>query len=159
MAMNYFVDIDQIAERDCVIHAAPMSHGSGMYILPHVIAGTLQVIPENQHFDTEEIFQLGNHFPGGSFFGAPTMVNRLVNSGRRSGPSAFKTMVYGGGPMHVADCKRALEFFGPRLVQVYGQGESPMTITAPQSPIISPMVLARATAGWARQALRNVLSR
>ena len=31
--------------------------------------------------------------------------------------------------MYVADCLRALECFGPRLVQIYGQGEAPMTIT------------------------------
>lgn len=29
----------------------------------------------------------------------------------------------------MADCRRALERLGPRLVQIYGQGESPMTIT------------------------------
>jgi long-chain acyl-CoA synthetase len=29
----------------------------------------------------------------------------------------------------VADCLRALERFGPRLTQIYGQGEAPMTIT------------------------------
>ena len=34
-----------------------------------------------------------------------------------------------GGPMYVADSLRALEVLGPRLVQIYGQGESPMTIT------------------------------
>ena len=31
--------------------------------------------------------------------------------------------------MYVADLKRALELFGPKLYQLYGQGESPMTIT------------------------------
>ena len=31
--------------------------------------------------------------------------------------------------MYVADSLRALECFGPKLVQIYGQGESPMTIT------------------------------
>jgi long-chain acyl-CoA synthetase len=31
--------------------------------------------------------------------------------------------------MYVADCLRAIELFGPRLYQLYGQGESPMTIT------------------------------
>ena len=31
--------------------------------------------------------------------------------------------------MYVADSVRALEVLGPRLVQIYGQGESPMTIT------------------------------
>jgi acyl-CoA synthetase (AMP-forming)/AMP-acid ligase II len=31
--------------------------------------------------------------------------------------------------MYVADLDRALQLFGPRLYQLYGQGESPMTIT------------------------------
>ena len=38
MTTSYFVDVDAIATQDCIIHAAPMSHGSGMYILPHVAA-------------------------------------------------------------------------------------------------------------------------
>jgi long-chain acyl-CoA synthetase len=31
--------------------------------------------------------------------------------------------------MYVADLKRALDLLGPRLCQIYGQGEAPMTIT------------------------------
>ena len=31
--------------------------------------------------------------------------------------------------MYVADCKKALDVLGPKLVQIYGQGEAPMTIT------------------------------
>ena len=43
--------------------------------------------------------------------------------------SSLKSIIYGGGPMYVNDSLRALERFGPRLTQIYGQGESPMTIT------------------------------
>lgn len=32
--------------------------------------------------------------------------------------------------MYVEDLKKALRVFGPRLTQIYGQGESPMTITS-----------------------------
>ena len=32
--------------------------------------------------------------------------------------------------MYAADIQRALRVMGPRFVQIYGQGESPMTITA-----------------------------
>ena len=32
--------------------------------------------------------------------------------------------------MYVEDCRAGLERFGPKLSQLYGQGESPMTITA-----------------------------
>jgi long-chain acyl-CoA synthetase len=43
---------------------------------------------------------------------------------------AFKTIVYGGAPMYAADIQRALRIMGPRFVQIYGQGESPMVGTA-----------------------------
>ena len=31
--------------------------------------------------------------------------------------------------MYVADARAAIDRFGPRFAQIYGQGESPMTIT------------------------------
>jgi acyl-CoA synthetase (AMP-forming)/AMP-acid ligase II len=46
-----------------------------------------------------------------------------------AGLGNLRTIVYGGGPMYLSDLERALEIFGPRLYQLYGQGESPMTIT------------------------------
>ena len=65
-------------------------------------------------------------------FAAPTMVQRLVEHVAASGApcDGFKTIVYGGGPMYGQDIRRALATMGPRFVQIYGQGESPMTITA-----------------------------
>jgi acyl-CoA synthetase (AMP-forming)/AMP-acid ligase II len=44
-------------------------------------------------------------------------------------PRHLKTITYGGAPMYVADSLRAIELFGPRLYQLFGQGEAPMTIT------------------------------
>ena len=44
--------------------------------------------------------------------------------------SHLKTIIYGGAPMYLADLEDALAVFGPRLAQIYGQGETPMTITA-----------------------------
>jgi long-chain acyl-CoA synthetase len=41
----------------------------------------------------------------------------------------LKTIIYGGAPMYLADLEDALAVFGPRLAQIYGQGETPMTIT------------------------------
>jgi long-chain acyl-CoA synthetase len=43
--------------------------------------------------------------------------------------SSLKTIIYGGAPMYLADGLRAIEAFGPRLFNLFGQGESPMTIT------------------------------
>jgi acyl-CoA synthetase (AMP-forming)/AMP-acid ligase II len=57
--------------------------------------------------------------------------------------------------MYVADLKKALALFGPKLYQVYGQGESPMTITglskAMHADVANPHYEARlGSAGYAR---------
>ena len=128
--LNYFSDVDAIAPGDAIIHAAPMSHGSGFYILPHVAHAGLNVIPESGGFDAPEIYALLQAHRGVTMFAAPTMVKRLVDFPGEADTRNLKTIVYGGGPMYVADCKAALARFGCKLAQIYGQGESPMTITA-----------------------------
>lgn len=131
MALSYFVDIDNVAPTDSVIHAAPLSHGSGLYHLPHVLKGGRQVIPESETFNPSEVFGLIERHSGASLFVAPTMVKRLVDAPEAGSAdtSTLATIVYGGGPMYLRDCLAALDVFGPKLSQVYGQGESPMTIT------------------------------
>ncbi len=133
-AMNeaYFANVDNISSEDCIVHAAPMSHGSGLYILPHVERGACQVVPDSGGFDPDEVFALLPRWPGATFFFAPTMVTRLLSAPGISDAdlSNLKTIVYGGAPMYVEDCLKALHLLGPKLVQIYGQGESPMTITA-----------------------------
>ncbi|MGH8745963.1 MAG: acyl-CoA synthetase [Burkholderiales bacterium] len=127
----YFADIDRLQPGDSILHAAPLSHGSGLYGLPHFAAGAVNVIPESGHFDPEEIFELIDAWRGMSFFAAPTMIVRLLAS-RAAGDADLrhlKTITYGGAPMYAADGLKAIELFGPRLYQLFGQGESPMTIT------------------------------
>jgi long-chain acyl-CoA synthetase len=128
MSLNYLADVEHAAPGEALLHAAPMSHGSGLYILPTIAAGSTQVVPASRGFDEAEIDALLDARSGVKFFAAPTMVMRLA-ARLRGDARGLKTIVYGGGPMYVADCLRALEVFGPRLTQIYGQGESPMTIT------------------------------
>ncbi len=132
MTYAYFVDVDTVAPGDAILHAAPMSHGSGLYILPHAAAGAIQVVPESGGFDPAEIFALLSRWPGTTLFAAPTMVRRLTDHARvhASDDTGLKTVVYGGAPMYLADLDAAHETFGFKLAQIYGQGESPMTITA-----------------------------
>jgi len=128
-AHAYFADIDKLEPGDAVLHPAPLSHGSGCYAVPNVAAGAVNVIPESGHFEPEEIFDLLDHWSNASFFAAPTMVVRLLSSRAARPPRGLRTLIYGGAPMYVADSLRAIELFGPRLYQLYGQGEAPMTIT------------------------------
>ena len=132
MTFSYWADVDSVAPEDCIIHAAPMSHGSGLYNFAFLAKAARQVFPASGRFDPGEIFDLIVAHKGACFFAAPTMVKRLIDhpGSRSADTSNLKTIVYGGGPMYVADLKQALGCFGYKLAQIYGQGESPMTITA-----------------------------
>ncbi|TMS46247.1 long-chain fatty acid--CoA ligase [Mycobacterium sp. DBP42] len=128
MTLAHLADFDDPDENCSLIHGAPMSHGSGLYIPPYVLRGARQVIPESAAFEPDEFLDLCGHHPGSSAFLAPTMVQRLLQTGRPR-PVNLKTVVYGGGPMYVDSLKKALAAYGPIFVQLYGQGEAPMTIT------------------------------
>ncbi len=128
MTVAHLADFDSPDEDCSLVHGAPMSHGSGLYIPPYVLRGARQVIPASAGFEPEEFLDLCDRHPGCSAFLAPTMVARLVQTGRPC-PRNLRTIVYGGGPMYVESLKKAMAAFGPVFVQLYGQGEAPMTIT------------------------------
>lgn len=136
MGLTYFVDVDPVGADDVIAYAAPMSHGAGIYAIPHLMAGARHVVPASGGVDPAELFALGEALGPLSTFAAPTIVKRLVDHAEQHGISAdasaraFKTIVYGGAPMYAADMARALRVMGPRFVQIYGQGETPMVGTA-----------------------------
>ena len=131
MALCFHTDVDAVDAADAVLYAAPFSHGAGIYTFPYMAAGARHVFPPSGGFEPAELLALAARFERLSLFAAPTMVHRLVEHVRAHGGDGrgLKTIVYGGGPMYVADLERAREYFGARFVQIYGQGESPMTIT------------------------------
>ncbi len=136
MGLTYSIDVDPVAAEDAIVYAAPMSHGAGLYAIPHLMAGARHVVPVSGGVDPAELFTLGEALGPLSTFAAPTIVKRLVDHAGQHGMSAdasaraFKTVVYGGAPMYAADMARALRVMGPRFVQIYGQGETPMVGTA-----------------------------
>jgi long-chain acyl-CoA synthetase len=132
MSLSYYADIDPVGPADSILQVAPLSHGAGLYGLPHVARGAVSVVPASGGVDGGEIAALLQRWPGMSFFAAPTMVKRLAGDPAIASAdlSHLKTIIYGGAPMYLADLEQALERFGPRLAQIYGQGETPMTITA-----------------------------
>ncbi|MBE0546806.1 MAG: AMP-binding protein [Rubrivivax sp.] len=132
MTSCYFIDVDEVHAGDAIVYAAPMSHGAGLYNFAFVARAARHIVPLSGGFDPAELVALSRSVGRLCLFAAPTMVKRLVEHIAASGASAdgFKTLVYGGGPMYVEDIQAALSTMGPRFVQIYGQGESPMTITA-----------------------------
>ncbi len=129
MALCYPYDVDSVSASDAWLYAAPMSHGAGLYNFMSVRAGGRHVVPVSRGFDGAEIFALARELGGICMFAAPTMVKRMV----REAPDCvegLRTIVCGGAPMYAADMIEALDVLGPVVAQIYGQGESPMTITA-----------------------------
>lgn len=132
MALTYPLDVDPVLPDDHVLYAAPMSHGAGLYNFHSIRAGLCHVVPASRGFDPAEIADLAKNIGNVVFFAAPTMIKRLLAHSRDSGyrGEGIRSIIYGGGPMYASDICDALEAFGPRFIQIYGQGESPMTITA-----------------------------
>jgi long-chain acyl-CoA synthetase len=132
MSLAYPVDVDAVLAEDAVIYAAPMSHGAGIYNMVHVLFGARHVCPVSGGFDETEIFDLARHFGSAQMFAAPTMIKRMTETAKRTGATGegLRTVVYGGGPMYGADIIEAVDHFGGIFVQIYGQGECPMGISA-----------------------------
>jgi long-chain acyl-CoA synthetase len=128
MSYAYYADIERVEPGDVKLHAAPLSHGSGLYGLPHLLGGGHQVI--HNGFEPQDVLEAFQRYRNLTIFAAPTMVTRLVAAaGSASAFPGLRTLYYGGGPMYVSDLVKALDLFGPCLYQLYGQGESPMTIS------------------------------
>jgi acyl-CoA synthetase (AMP-forming)/AMP-acid ligase II len=131
MTVAHLTDIDDVDENSSIIHAAPMSHGSGLLILPYIARAARHVVPASSEYQPGEFLDLCDAHPRCGAFLAPTMVRRLRVEAERSGrrPQNLRNIIYGGGPMYVTELQQAISVFGPKFSQIYGQGEAPMTIT------------------------------
>ena len=132
MTMNFYADMcPGFGHHEVVLHAAPLSHGSGLYALPNVAKAAANIIPSAGSFIPERILESMERFRVTNLFLAPTMLKRLVDCPvvDDTNLKALKAVIYGGAPIMVEDLKNAMRKLGPCLVQLYGLGESPMTIT------------------------------
>ena len=138
-SLAYLASVQPVEAGDVMLHPAPMSHGGGMYHLPYVLQGGLNVVPASGGFDGHECLDLAARWQRASFFAAPTMVRRLVLAARerRHPAEGLETVVYGGGPMYLADIEEALDVMGPHFAQIYGQGECPMSISVLPRAVIN----------------------
>lgn len=130
--MNYLADLHSIQPGELVLHAAPMSHGSGIVALPAVARGATQVVLEPASFEPVSLFTTIERYRIGHVaFLAPTQIIKMLEEFEpgRFDLSSLKAITYGGAPIHVFHLRRAIAAFGPVFVQLFGQGESPITIT------------------------------
>jgi acyl-CoA synthetase (AMP-forming)/AMP-acid ligase II len=79
MAVNCLADICSFRPDDRLLHLAPLSHGSGMYLIPALSRGADNVIDAGGSFDPDRVLRFAEKerltvLP----FLAPTMIVRLL---------------------------------------------------------------------------------
>ena len=117
---------------DVVLHAAAITHGSGTLLFHHLVAGAANAFPTTRSFEAPRIFDAIARYRATTMFLVPTMINTLLAAEadrQRVDLSSVHTVIYGGAPMYVEHLEHALGVFGPVFVQIFGQGEAPMTLT------------------------------
>jgi acyl-CoA synthetase (AMP-forming)/AMP-acid ligase II len=113
---------------DVMLHAAPIAHASGAFVLPHLISGATQVIQPT--FDAgQTVALMDRHRPHRTFL-VPTMISMVLDEPNIGDLDRMLTrLCYGASSIAPTVRDRAIEVFGPVLTQVYGQAEAPMAIT------------------------------
>jgi len=130
MAVNCLADICAFRPEDRLLHSAPLSHGSGLYLIPALSRGAENIIDAGTSFDPNRILRfVADEGVTVLPFLAPTMIVRLLDADPAIRAPALRAIIYGGAPIHVEHLHAALRRFGPALTQLYGQGEAPMTVS------------------------------
>jgi acyl-CoA synthetase (AMP-forming)/AMP-acid ligase II len=132
MVMSCLANVTDYRSSDTVLHAAPLTHGAGLYALAATARGACHLVPPSPPFDAGATLELiGRLGATVVSFVTPTMVRLLLDAAATGSPDlqTLRAIVYGGGPMYAEDLRRAQATFGLILTQIYGLGETPMTVT------------------------------
>ncbi|HEX4218704.1 MAG TPA: AMP-binding protein [Acidimicrobiales bacterium] len=114
---------------DGMIHAGPLSHGSGSKVLTFFTRGARSILMGK--FDPAAFFSCVTEHGGTSTFLVPTMIQMLVEHTASTGPiPGLRNITYGGASISRTTLDAALEAFGPIFTQVFGTSEVPHPITA-----------------------------
>ncbi|MFN2535790.1 MAG: class I adenylate-forming enzyme family protein [Pseudonocardiaceae bacterium] len=129
-AANVLANLVSPGPDSTMLHAASLFHASGFFVLPYwVRGGTAAVLPR---FDPDSYLDALARHRATEINLVPTMLGMLFASGatERADLSSLRTAVYGASPMPRPLIERALQAWGPRFIQYYGQSEAPLAITA-----------------------------
>jgi len=127
---NFLVDlIPDVAPGDRMLHAAPMTHASGSFFLPHLVRGGCNYLMER--FEPGEFLQMVQEVDPTCTFLVPTMISMIIDApeARRGVARSLRHLCYGASPIARTVAEKAEAVFGKVLTQTYGQTEAPMTIT------------------------------
>ena len=131
VSVGWVADLMSLEPEDVGLHAAPLTHGAGFHALALTMKGATHVLLRPPRFDPENFCATVQRHRVTNAWLVPTQIKMLLNYEDlgKWDLSSLKWIVYGGAPMYVEDLKEAVRRIGPVFVQLYGQGETPMTAT------------------------------
>lgn len=128
-SVGWCADLMHLEPEDIALQAAPLSHGGGIHAIAVIAKAGANVILDG--WKSKEVLEYIENYKITNTWAVPTMIKMLITDPdiERFDLSSLKWFVYGGSPMYVGDLKEAIKKIGPVFVQIFGQGESPMTGT------------------------------
>jgi len=126
---NTSMNLGEVNADDVMLHAASLFHASGCFILPYWLKGAATAVLAR--FEPSEFLNAIARWRATSLHLVPTMLAMLLAHPEieNADLNSVRTIFYGASPMPLPVIKRALELWGPRFVQYYGQTEAPLFIT------------------------------
>lgn len=128
----FLIDLlPDIRPGDTMLHAAPVTHASGAFFLPHLFRGARSVVLER--YEPSSFLEAAQRERATATFLVPTMLAMLMeepNIGDVDIP--LRRLCYGAAPAAPSLLERAEDAFGPVLANTYGQAEAPMVISCLQ---------------------------
>jgi long-chain acyl-CoA synthetase len=129
VVINLIMDYGPITRDDVILNTQPLSHGAGFFVLPFFVKGaTNLLIPE---FKPSVVFEAIEREKVTVLKLVPTMLYQLIDFPDKDQYElgTLHSIIYGGSPIAVPRLIEAVQFFGKKLVQLYGQAEAPMCIS------------------------------
>lgn len=114
----------KILKNDVFAHVGPITHASGMLMMPVMAAAGCNLIMDG--FDVKDLLETIERKRVNYIFLVPAMINMILahpEIGARD-TGSLKGIFYGAAPMSAARIKEAIDRFGPILVQGYGLTET-----------------------------------
>jgi acyl-CoA synthetase (AMP-forming)/AMP-acid ligase II len=130
---SFLIDLlPEVRPGDRMLHAAPVVHASGAFVLPHLIRGATNVIM--QRFEPGRFLEQLEAQAATATFLVPTMISMVLDEPNVEDvrTKALRRLCYGASPIAPALVESAMAVFGRKLAQTYGQAEAPMAITCLQ---------------------------
>ncbi|HZE30851.1 MAG TPA: AMP-binding protein [Actinoallomurus sp.] len=125
---NILTNLLSPARDDVMLHAAPLIHASGTFVLPFWLRGGQAAVLDG--FDPQTYLAAISHYGVTHANLVPTMLQMLLaTGGTRERPGRLRSVIYGASPMPRPVIEEAMRAWGPIFTQYYGQTEAPLCLS------------------------------